>query len=54
MKLKGLGDTFLKSSVPAWAFTAVFVVALIAGEYALRRIEGDIAHFLMVTFWDAD
>ncbi len=24
------------------------------GAYALRRIEGDIAHFLMVTFWDSE
>jgi heme-degrading monooxygenase HmoA len=23
------------------------------GAYALRRIEGDRAHFLMVTFWDS-
>lgn len=23
------------------------------GAYALRRIEGDTAHFLMVTFWDS-
>jgi hypothetical protein len=38
VKLKGLGDTFLKSSVPAWAFTVVFVVALIAGEYAIERL----------------
>jgi|SRR5450756_342608 len=38
VKLKGLGDTFLKSSVPAWAFTAVFVVALITGEYAIEHL----------------
>ncbi|MCU1305241.1 MAG: hypothetical protein JWQ87_5525 [Candidatus Sulfotelmatobacter sp.] len=38
MKLKGLGDTFLKSSVPAWVFTAVFVVALIAAEYAIEHL----------------
>jgi heme-degrading monooxygenase HmoA len=24
------------------------------GAYALRRIEGDRAHFLMVTFWDSE
>jgi hypothetical protein len=24
------------------------------GAYALRRIEGDIAHFLMVTFWESE
>lgn len=24
------------------------------GAYALRRIEGDTAHFLMVTFWDSE
>jgi heme-degrading monooxygenase HmoA len=23
------------------------------GAYALRRIEGDTAHFLMVTFWES-
>jgi hypothetical protein len=25
-----------------------------AGAYALRRIEGDVAHFLMVTFWESE
>jgi hypothetical protein len=24
------------------------------GAYALRRIEGDTAHFLMVTFWESE
>jgi heme-degrading monooxygenase HmoA len=24
------------------------------GAYALRRIEGDVAHFLMVTFWESE
>jgi heme-degrading monooxygenase HmoA len=24
------------------------------GAYALRRIEGEVAHFLMVTFWDSE
>jgi quinol monooxygenase YgiN len=24
------------------------------GAYALRRIEGDFAHFLMVTFWESE
>jgi hypothetical protein len=24
------------------------------GAYAHRRIEGDIAHFLMVTFWESE
>jgi heme-degrading monooxygenase HmoA len=24
------------------------------GAYALRRIEGEIAHFLMVTFWESE
>jgi heme-degrading monooxygenase HmoA len=24
------------------------------GAYALRRMEGDRAHFLMVTFWDSE
>jgi heme-degrading monooxygenase HmoA len=24
------------------------------GAYALRRIEGDIAHFLMITFWESE
>ena len=24
------------------------------GAYALRRIEGDIAHFLMLTFWESE
>jgi heme-degrading monooxygenase HmoA len=24
------------------------------GSYALRRIEGDTAHFLMVTFWESE
>jgi heme-degrading monooxygenase HmoA len=24
------------------------------GAYALRRIEGNIAHFLMVTFWESE
>jgi len=24
------------------------------GAYALRRVEGDIAHFLMVTFWESE
>jgi heme-degrading monooxygenase HmoA len=25
-----------------------------AGAYALRRIEGEVAHFLMVTFWESE
>ncbi len=25
-----------------------------SGAYALRRMEGDTAHFLMVTFWDSE
>jgi heme-degrading monooxygenase HmoA len=24
------------------------------GAYALRRIEGDVAHFLMLTFWESE
>ena len=24
------------------------------GAYALRRMEGDVAHFLMVTFWESE
>jgi quinol monooxygenase YgiN len=24
------------------------------GAYALRRIEGDTAHFLMITFWESE
>ena len=24
------------------------------GAYALRRVEGDTAHFLMVTFWESE
>lgn len=24
------------------------------GAFALRRIEGDVAHFLMVTFWESE
>jgi len=24
------------------------------GAYALRRIDGDVAHFLMLTFWDSE
>jgi heme-degrading monooxygenase HmoA len=24
------------------------------GAYALRRVEGNIAHFLMVTFWESE
>jgi len=24
------------------------------GAYALRRMEGDIAHFLMITFWESE
>ena len=24
------------------------------GAYALRRVEGDVAHFLMLTFWDSE
>jgi heme-degrading monooxygenase HmoA len=24
------------------------------GAYALRRIEGEVAHFLMVTFWESE
>ena len=33
-----------------------FTVRLSAarGLYALRRIEGDTAHFLMVTFWESE
>jgi hypothetical protein len=27
---------------------------LCVGANALRRIEGDIAHFLMVTFWESE
>jgi two-component SAPR family response regulator len=28
--------------------------SLAKGAYALRRIEGDTAHFLMVTFWESE
>jgi heme-degrading monooxygenase HmoA len=24
------------------------------GAYALRRVEGDVAHFLILTFWDSE
>ena len=24
------------------------------GAYALRRVEGDVAHFLMLTFWESE
>jgi hypothetical protein len=38
VKLKGLYQTFIKSSVPAWAFALVFLVALWGLYYALPRL----------------
>jgi hypothetical protein len=48
-RLKGLSETFLKASVPAWAFAATLFVALWAsikaGTYLSRRRKGRV-HFV--------
>lgn len=38
VKLKGLYQTFIKSSVPAWAFAFVFLIALLGIYYAATHL----------------
>jgi hypothetical protein len=49
-KLSGLSQTFIKSSVPVWAFTLVLLVALVGIYYAVthrpkRKVKGKV-HFV--------
>jgi hypothetical protein len=37
-----------------WAAVAALKAPSNKGAYALRRIEGDTAHFLMVTVWESE
>lgn len=38
VKLKGLSQTFIRSSIPAWAFALVLLAALWGAYYALPRL----------------
>ena len=48
-KLTSIFNSCVRSLFPTTAATSGN-----RGAYALRRIEGDVAHFLMVTLWESE
>ena len=52
MKLRGLVNIFVKSSVPAWAFTLTFVAAVLGGLYFVEHFRQDRGRRLAATLWE--